>query len=231
MAITTESISYSHNGVTLNGILASDGTGKRPGVIVVHDWFGVGKQVEETAKRLAAQGYVALAADIYGEKPTTPEEAQRFAGMLRSDRELMRNRAKAAYDALKKRAGPIAIMGYCFGGGVALELARSGAPLAGTVSVHGNLDTPHPEDAKDIKARVLVLHGAADPHVPPEQVEAFRKEMEDAKVDWQLNMYGGAMHAFTNPKANNPEHGAAYQKEAAERAWRDLLTFLSEVFA
>jgi len=126
----------------------------------------------------------------------------------------------------------IAAIGYCFGGGVVLELARSGAPIAGVVSFHGNLDTPNPSDAKNIKAKILVLHGANDPYTSNDQLLAFMKEMRDAGVNWQLNIYGGAVHKFTNKDAgNDPSTGAAYNEQADRRSWQAMLSFFEEIFA
>jgi dienelactone hydrolase len=122
-------------------------------------------------------------------------------------------------------------MGYCFGGGVVLELARSGADIQGVVSFHGNLDTPYPESTKSIKPKVLILHGADDPHVPQEQVSAFQNEMRSARTDWQLNIYGNAVHAFTNPEAgSDPSKGAAYNKDADSRSWEAMKSFCREIF-
>jgi len=209
---------YRSEGAILEGFLAWDGSleGKRPGVIVVHEWNGINPQILERCRMLAKKGYVAFAADIYGKgiRPQTTEDSAKQAGIYRGDRPLMRRRINAAFDEIRKlpQVDPamIATMGYCFGGGVALEHARSGADIQGAVSFHGNLDTPDPGDAKNIRAKILVLHGAADPHVPMEQVMDFRREMEDGGVDWQLNMYGHAVHSFSNPNAGkDPSTGSA----------------------
>jgi dienelactone hydrolase len=147
----------------------------------------------------------------------------------------MRQRAKTGLDVLMSHKLTdimrVAAIGYCFGGGVVLELARSGADLNGVVSFHGNLDNPNPADTKNINTRVLVLHGAADPNVKMEQVIAFWKEMNGTTVDWQLNMYGGAVHAFTNPATgNDPKKGTAYNEKADSRSWEALKLFFSEIF-
>jgi len=147
----------------------------------------------------------------------------------------MRERAKAGFDALKKMknvdSSRIAAMGYCFGGGVVLELARSGADITGTVSFHGNYDTPNPDDAKTIKGRVLAIHGADDPNIPQASVTALQEEMRKAGVDYQIFIYGGAVHAFTDPSAgNDPSKGAAYNKNADERSWEDMRRFFKEIF-
>ena len=230
---------YSHKETVLEGFVAWDEEleGKRPGIIVVHEWNGINPQILERYRMLAELGYVAFAADIYGKgvRPSNREESARQAGIYRKDRVLMRERAKAALAEIKKlpQVYPdrIATIGYCFGGGVALEHARSGSDILGAVSFHGNLDTPDSKDAGNIKAKILVLHGAADPHVPMEQVMDFRKEMEDAGVDWQLIMYGHAVHSFTNPGAgDDPSMGSAYNADADRRSWEAMNLFFEEIF-
>jgi dienelactone hydrolase len=200
--------------------------------------MGMSPFARDRADALAKLGYIALAADVYGKgiRPKDANEAMTLVKTYKSDRPLLRARAKAALDALLAQsqtdASRVAAIGYCFGGTTVLELARSGAPLAGVVSFHGSLDTPTPEDAKNIKAKVLVLHGADDPHVPPDQLAAFEKEMTDAKVDWQLVKYSGAVHAFAVPTAgNDPSKGIAYNERAARRAWQAMKDFFAEIFA
>ncbi len=237
--IITKTIEYKDGSAVLEGYLAYDDSlpSPRPGVLVVHEWTGLGDYVKGRAEQLAKLGYVAFAVDIYGRgiRPQTAEEAAAQAGIYRADRPLMRRRITAGLDWLKQNKlvdpGRIAAIGYCFGGGVVLELARSGAAVAGVVSFHGNLDTPHPEDAGNIKAKVLVLHGADDPYVGPEKVTAFENEMREAGVDWQLNMYGGAVHSFTNPASgNDPSKGAAYNAVADRRSWEAMKQFFEEIF-
>jgi dienelactone hydrolase len=214
--IPTGTVEYVHGRTVLEGYLAEPpGTfGDLPAVLVVHAWKGIRDHERDWAERLARRGYVVLVADIYGKgvRPETREEAAKQAGKYRADRALLRSRARAGLERLKAhdRVDPerTAAIGFCFGGGAVLELARSGAELAGVVSLHGNLDTPDPDDAKSIVARVLVLHGAADPHVPAEQVRAFEA-----------------------PAAgDDPSRGAAYDEEAAGRAWEATLAFLRELF-
>ncbi len=207
-------------------------------MVVVHEWMGLNDYARRRAREVAALGYVALAADIYGKgiRAANAEEAAKLAGKYRSDPPLLRSRARAAFDALARNprvdSGKIFAMGYCFGGGTVLELARSGAPLAGVISFHGALATKNPADAKNIKCPVLALHGAADPFVPPSDVAAFQKEMADARVDWQMDLYGGAVHAFTNPDSgNDPTKGAAYDAKADARSWDAMRIFLAEVLA
>ncbi len=168
-------------------------------------------------------------------RPTTPEEAATQAGIYRKDRALMRARMQAGLDVL--RSSPlcdpkrVAAIGYCFGGMCVLELARSGADVAGVVSFHGGLDTPAPADAKHIKCKVLVLHGGDDPHVPRKDVEAFEDEMRAGGVDWQLVIYGGAVHGFTNSAAGSDKsRGVAYDAEADRRSWEAMKSFFAELF-
>jgi dienelactone hydrolase len=238
-AVKTKTIEHQHEGVVLEGFLAwpAEGEGKRPGVLVVHAWKGIGDHERETAKRLAALGYVAYACDVYGKgvRPKTNREAAAQAGKYRGDRKLFRARVKAGLDTLKAQANVdgkrTAAIGFCFGGGAVLELARSGADTKGVVSFHGNLDTPDPEDAKKATASILVLHGADDPHVPMEQVSNFIAEMRNAGVDWQFVAYGGAVHSFTHRSAgDDPSRGVAYDEKAATRSWTAMRAFFRELF-
>ncbi len=238
-AVKTETVDYQQNGTALQGTLAWDDAreGKRPGVLVVHDWMGEGESARQKAKDLAGLGYVALAVDIYGKgvRPKDRQEAAATAGIYRKDRNLMRARMRAALDTMRRnpRVDPdrIAAIGFCFGGGAVLELARSGADIEGVVSFHGSLDTPTPEDAKNVKAKVLVLHGADDPAAPLSQVMDLNKEMKEGGVDYQIVLYGHAVHSFTEPKAgNDPSTGSAYEPRADRRSWDAMQDFLSEVF-
>lgn len=235
----TESIEYRQGDTVLEGYLAYDdaSTRVRPGVLVVHEWWGLNDYAKKRAGQLAQLGYIAFAADIYGKgiRPKDPQEAGAVAGRFKNDRGLLRLRAGAALDILKnqKLTDPkrVAAIGYCFGGTAVLELARSGADVAGVVSFHGGLATPHPEDAKNIKGSVLVLHGADDPHVPPEEIAAFQDEMRKARIDWQMNIYAGAVHGFTNPATgNDPSKGAAYNEKADKRSWEAMKVFFDELF-
>lgn len=236
--LRTGVIEYRQGDTVLEGYLAYDSglKGPRPGVLVVHEWTGINAYVKRRVEQLAQLGYVALAADIYGRgvRPKTPEEAAKVAAVYRNDRALMRARAQAAVEMLRHQEGVdpkrIAAIGYCFGGTIVLELARSGADIAGVVSFHGGLDTPHPEDARNIKCKVLVLHGGDDPHVPIEQVTGFCQEMRKAGVDWQLIVYGGAVHSFTNPESgSDPSRGVAYSERADRRSWQAMRLFFDEI--
>src|SRR5437868_5500671 len=196
--IVTKTVEYKQGDTTLEGFVAYDNSVKtaRPGVLIVHQWKGLGDYEKMRAEMLAKMGYVAFACDIYGKgvRPSSMQEAAAQAGKYKGDRALLRKRVKAGLETLLKQQGVdskhVAAMGYCFGGTTALELARSGADVAGVVSFHGGLGTPTPEDAKNIKGKVLALHGADDPNVPPAEVAGFEKEMRDAKVDWELVAYG-----------------------------------------
>jgi dienelactone hydrolase len=239
--LVTKNVDYRQGDTILEGYLAYDDAlqGKRPGVLVVHEWTGINSYVKKRTEQLASLGYVAFAADIYGKgvRPATPELAGKEAAKYRGkDRGLIRARAAAGLAVLSGNphvdTARLAVIGYCFGGTAALELARSGANLQGTVSFHGGLDTPVPADALKIRGKVLVLHGADDPHVPPEQVAAFQQEMRLAKVDWQMVYYGGAVHSFTNPDSgNDPSKGAAYNAAADRRSWQAMKQFFAEIFA
>jgi dienelactone hydrolase len=237
--IETKTIEYKHGDLVLEGFLAypSDTSQKRPGVLVVHEWWGHNDYARMRAKQLAEMGYVAFALDMYGKDIITdnPEKAGEFAGQFYQDRQLMRDRAAAGLEVLKSQeftdSDKLAAIGFCFGGTTALELARSGADIEGVVSFHGGLNTPNPGDAKNIKASILVLHGADDPYVKTEEVLAFQDEMRQAGIDWQMHYYSGAVHSFTNPAAGNDNStGAAYNEKAAKRAWKDMQVFFKEIF-
>lgn len=238
-AIETQPLEYRQGDVRLVGYLAvpKDAAGPRPGILVVHEWKGLNDYAKHRAEQLAELGYVALAADIYGEGKivTDTKEASELSGSYKKDRALLRARAAAALAALKAQPqvnkAQIAAIGYCFGGTAVLELARSGAELNGVVSFHGGLNTPAPQDAKQIRAKVLALHGADDPYVPPDQVAAFEQEMRTGNVDWQLISYGGAVHGFTNPdNGDDNSKGAAYNADADARSWAAMQQFFAELF-
>jgi dienelactone hydrolase len=238
-AIQTRTVDYKEGSTVLEGTVVYDDAiaGKRPGVVVVHDWMGPSDFSRGRAVALAKLGYIALAADIYG-KSVRPKDMKEAAGAVekyKNDRPLMRARARAALDMLlvQPQTDPkrVAAMGYCFGGMTSLELARSGAPLLGVVSFHGGLNTPSPQDAAQIKCKVLALHGAADPLVPPQEVAAFEKEMDAGHVDWTLVKYSGAVHAFAVPGAgNDPSKGYAYNAVADRRSWQAMQDFFAEIF-
>lgn len=236
-AIVTEKVTYKEGDTELEGFIAYDDSNTKPkqAVVIIHDWMGPSEYTQMRAKQIAELGYVGFAADIYGTKvrPKNMDEAAKIAGEFRDgDRKLLRARAKAAYDYISKHKQvdkrKISAMGYCFGGTTALEMARSGLPLKGVISFHGGLSTPNPKDAKKIKSELLVLHGAVDPFVPAEEVQAFLKEMNDAKVNYEFTMYSGAVHGFTQKGAgNDPSKGFAYNAEADARSFEAMKDFLA----
>ncbi len=237
-AVKTEVVTYQEGNTTLEGYVAYDDavTGPRPGIVVVHQWMGLGDYEKKRAQMLAELGYVAFCADIYGKgvRASNPSDAGKLAGQYKGDRALLRKRVEAALAKLRTlpqvNGKKVAAIGYCFGGTTVLELARSGADVAGVVSFHGGLSTPTPEDAKNIKARVLALHGADDPFVPATEVDGFEKEMRDAAVDWQLVSYGGAVHSFTDWNATGAMKGAQYNASADKRSWEHMKSFFAEIF-
>lgn len=235
--IKTEFVTYKQGDATLRGFLAYDSsaTGKRPGVLIMHAYFGLTPFEEGVAKKLAQMGYVAFAADIYGATvhPQNPKEATAAMMPYIKDRAQWRARGEAALAVLaaNQNVDParIGVIGYCFGGGSALELARSGAPVLATVVFHGVLATPNPGDAKNIKGHILALQGGDDPVVPQKDVDAFEAEMRAANVDWQMVQYGGARHAYTLPSVgNNPGSPVAYNAEADRRSWLAMQDYFNE---
>ena len=234
--IKTETVVYKDGETILEGFLAYNPklSSLRPGILVVHQWMGLSDFEKAKARKLAEFGYVAFAVDIYGKgvRPKDRGEAGAQARKYRGNAALYRSRLAAAHKALiakvfvdKKRIGAI---GFCFGGTGVLELARSGAEVKGVVSFHGGLSTQSPVDARNIKGKVLVLHGGDDPLVPDKEVAAFMQEMRAAKVDWRFVAYGGAVHAFTDPKANVAV--AKYHPDAARRSWQAMREFFTEIF-
>ena len=237
--IKSETVEYKAGDVPFEGVLFYDDADSTPrrAVMVCHEWWGLNDYSKRRAEQLAQMGYVAFAVDVYGKgvQAKTMEEARRMATALRNDRATLRARINAALTTLKARKevnpAKIAVIGYCFGGTTALELARSGAEVVGVVSFHGGLATPTPQDAKNIKAKILVCHGADDPNVPMSEVNAFIDEMKAGKVNYQVNIYGGAVHTFTNPAAgNDPSTGSAYNEQADRRSWEEMKSFFAEIF-
>ena len=234
--IRSDPVEYKDGDTTLKGVVYYDAIKeKRPGVVVFPEWWGLNDYPKSRAEQLAKLGYVALAADIYGEGFVTddPKVAGQRAGQAKQAG--LRTRGKLALDQLRKheRVDPqnLAAIGYCFGGATVLELARAGEDLRGVVSFHGALDTQEPAKEGQVKAKILVLHGAADPFVPPQQLAAFEKEMKAAKADYRVIQYPDAQHAFTNPDVDKVDlDGAKYQKAADEQSWKDMRTFFAEIF-
>ncbi len=239
--LVEKAVAYHQGDTTLEGFHVYDDAveGERPGVLVIHQWKGLTDYEKMRSRQLAELGYNVFAADIYGQgiRPDTTEEAGKLAGKFKGDRELFRARLAAALDVLREdertTEGKIAAIGYCFGGTGVLELARSGADIAGVVSFHGGLDAAEGMTAEKggIPAKVLALHGAVDPYVPDAQVAAFKDEMEEAGADWQIHAYGGAVHSFTQKQAgDDPSQGAAYDAKADRRSWEAMKTFFAEIF-
>lgn len=234
-------VDYEIDGAPHQGMLVYDDATHeaRPGILMVPNWMGVTDNATKKAYRVAGSKYVVFVADMYGKdiRPENAQQAGKAATLVRSDRALMRKRVNAALEVFKAQADEVALdtsklaaIGFCFGGGAVLELARSGTKIGAVVSFHGNLDTPDPADAKAIKTPVLVLHGANDPYVPAEQVQAFEAEMRKAGVDWQLISYGGAVHSFTDPTANLAGQ-AEYHPVVAQRSFQAMHQLLDEVLA
>ncbi|QEG38754.1 dienelactone hydrolase family protein [Roseimaritima ulvae] len=236
--IQTKQVIYQDGDVTLEGFVAwnTEHT-QAPGILVVHQWMGLTDYEKGRCKQLAELGYVAFALDIYGQgvRPDNRQAAAKTAGIYKSDRELYRRRLNLGLEQLRKQPNvypqTFAAIGYCFGGTGVLELARSGADIEGVVSFHGGLDSPSPEDGKNIRAKVLLCHGADDPFVPAKDIEAFKAELNAAEVDWQMNIYSGAVHSFTQPMAGNDNSaGAAYNEKADKRSWTAMQAFFNELF-
>ncbi len=238
--VVGERVVYRQGSEELEGYLAYDDKVQtpRPGILVIHEWTGIGPYVEGRCRRLAELGYIAFAPDMYGKgiRPQDPAEAGEWSGKFKKDRPLTRSRAFAGLEVLQKHPftdpSRIAVIGYCFGGMVALELGRGGADVKGIVSFHGVLGTPNKEDARNIKGRVLVLHGGSDPHVSDAQVKEFEDEMRAARVPWKIVVYGAAVHSFTNPDSgDDPSKGVAYNAEADRESWDEMQRFLDAIFA
>jgi dienelactone hydrolase len=234
-AVKMEPVDYKEGTTTLKGQLAYDDAAKdkRPGILVVHEWWGLNEYAKRRARMLAEAGYVALAVDMFGDGKSTdhPDEAGAWASAVRANAKTGMDRFMAGYNVLKadKRvdAAHISAIGYCFGGGVALSAALAGAPLDAVVSFHGALPTD-PATGK-VTARILVCHGAADGLITPEQVAGFQKVATDAGADWELIEFAGAKHSFTNPDADS--HGIpalSYNEKADKRSWQAMLSFLAE---
>jgi dienelactone hydrolase len=239
MMIKSEKIEYHDGDVLLEGYYAYDDKirEKRPAVLIAHDWSGKNEFACKKADKLAELGYLGFALDMYGKGKigNTKDEKVALITPFMQDRASLQKRILAAFNTVKKldkvASSMIGAMGFCFGGLCVLDLARSGAEVKGVVSFHGLLNAPNNLANPHITAKVLALHGFDDPMVTPDQVVAFGQEMTHAKVDWQLDIYGNTMHAFTNPQANDPGFGTVYNKQADTRSWIAMKEFFKEVFA
>ncbi|MDF1836286.1 MAG: dienelactone hydrolase family protein [Planctomycetota bacterium] len=235
MAIQTRLIEYTHDGTLLEGCLAWDdsATETRPGILVSHAWGGRNPFTTEKAKALAEQGYVAFALDLYGKGVlgTSKEENEALLQPHLDNRVRLQDRLNTCLQVLRDQsevdAAKTAIIGYCFGGLCAMDLARSGADILGAISMHG-LPFP-PEVTHPIMAKMLICHGWDDPMADPESMVELAQELSEAGADWQLHAYGGRMHAFTNPEANDPDFGTVYDADADRRSWQAATNFLAEV--
>ena len=241
-AMVAKDIRYQVGGKEMQSVLVYDDAVKtlRPGLVMAPDWLGMTDDNVAIAKKMAGKDYVILVADVYGVemRPKTPDDAGKATKTMYDHRSDLRARINAALDELKKQAGKAPLdgkhwgaFGFCFGGATVLDLARSGADVAGVVSFHGNLKTDDPSMAKNIKGKVLAMHGADDTFVSPEDVANFEKEMRDAKVDWQLVSFGGAVHCFAIPTADNTVPGCLYNERAAKRGYALMHGFLDDAFA
>lgn len=222
-----KNIRYSDGEQVLTGLLNADAGEGAPGVLILPAWMGIDDEATQAAVQLSKEGYITFVADIYGDgnKPATAAEAGQQAGKYKQDYQAYQNRIRLALEQLVKvGASPrrLAVMGYCFGGTGALEAARAGLEVQGVISVHGNLGKGSRPDAA-LTTKILVLHGAADPHVSEQEITNFRKEVETAHADWQMIYYADAKHAFTNPAS------ADFEPLAAQRSWKHLLVFLEEI--
>jgi len=238
-----EAVEYTSGGVTLKGYLACDRSmkGKRPGVLVVHEWWGHNEYARKRAEMLARLGYTALAVDMYGEgkQAEHPEEAGKFAKEISGNTDMKTARFMAALDLLKKQESVdpsrIAAIGYCFGGAVVLDMARSGMDLKGVVSFHGGLTTNNPAKTGAVKAKILVCHGEADTFITADQISAFKKEMSDAGADMTFLTYKDAIHSFTNPEADSYAKKfnipVGYNADADKKSWEDMKKFLESIFS
>lgn len=238
MAIITTTINYLDDEKPLEAFIAYDDSisGQRPAVLIGHAWAGRNGFVEEKAVKLAEMGYLGFALDMYGKDVLggSIEENSRLMQPFIDDRAMLKKRILAALYAIRVLPWTddkkIAAIGYCFGGLCVLDLARSGADIAGVVSFHGLLGAPDQAVREVIKAKLLVLHGHDDPMAPPEQVQALQNELTEAGADWQIYNYGHTLHAFTNPEANDPDFGTVYQPLSDARSWQSMSNFLDEIF-
>lgn len=241
-SIVTKEVSYSSDSVTLKGFLAYNENQKdvRPGVIVVHEWWGHNQYARKRAKMLAELGYIALAVDMYGDgkQANHPDDAGKFAMAIMQNMPTAKARFNAGLNFLKEQPqtdkSKLAAIGYCFGGGIVLRMAVGGEDLKGVVSFHGSLPTDSVENPKQIKAKLLVCNGEADKFVPVEQIDAFKKAMVDAGINFKFVNYPGAVHSFTNPDADSLGKKfnlpLAYNKQADEQSWLEMQKFFKEIF-
>jgi dienelactone hydrolase len=238
-ALVEKTLQYKHEGATLGGFLVYDDAqgGPRPGVLVVHEWWGLNDYTKGRARQLARMGYVAFAVDMYGGGKVTrdPKEAEAWSSEVSAKPGFLAARSKAGLEVLRQQAQTdkkrVAAIGFCFGGMTVLELAYSGEPLNGTVTFHGGPMPPDDKQVKKIKSPILILHGAKDTFVKPEDVAKTEKSLDAGKVDWYMVTYANAVHAFTNPDADRYKiPGVGYNEKAAKRSWDEMQRFFQEQF-
>ena len=235
--LQTKKIEYVEGGVTFEGYYAYDDStlGKKPAVLVFHDWSGRNNFACQKAEKLVELGYMGFAVDMFGKGKlgVTNEEKMELITPLMNDRALIQRRVLAAFDTVRQlenvNTAKMGAIGFCFGGLCALDLARSGAELKGVVSFHGLLSPPETLPSKTISAKILVLHGHDDPMVPPKQVSEFENVMDEKKVDWQIHIYSQTKHAFMNPQAHDDKLGTVYNKTTEKRAWMAMENFFGEI--
>jgi dienelactone hydrolase len=230
-AVVTKVVEYEHDGTKLKGFLAYDDatTEKRPGVLVVHEWWGLNDYARERCKQLAALGYAAFAIDMYGDGKTVdhPDDARKMATAVRENVKTWRERAEAGLKVFKLQtpvdSTKIAAIGYCFGGSTCLQLAYSGVDLKAVATFHAALPTPTPEEARAIKPKLYIAHGADDPFVAAAAVTAFKEALKEGKVDFTLDSFPGVVHSFTVPEADKKNiKGMKYDKDADEKSWKQM---------
>jgi dienelactone hydrolase len=238
-AIQTKTISYKQGNQEFKGFLAWDdaSSDKRPGVLVVHEWWGLNDYARDRAKQLASEGYIAFAADMYGDGKTTkhPDEAKQMATTVRQNADEWGKRAVAALDVLKSQpqcdTSKLAAIGYCFGGSTALQLAFSGADIDAVASFHGALPVPSADQVKNTKATILICHGAQDSFIPEKTIQEFRAALDAGGADWEMDYYAGAEHSFTVKSADSLGiKGMKYDAEADKRSWARMQSLLKEKF-
>jgi dienelactone hydrolase len=238
-AVQMKEVTYQDGDQQLRGYLAWDDAikGKRPGVMVVHEWWGLNDYAKKRARMLAEEGYVAFAADMYGADRVTThaDDAKGWMTQIVSNQDAWQKRAMLGLEQLKKSphvdGSKMAAIGYCFGGATVMQMTYAGADLDGVVSFHGSLPPASPEQAANIKSRVLIAHGDADPFIPADRIVKFKEALSNANVDWEMNVYANTKHGFTNPGAGDFGMDAlAYNKAADERSWARMKAFFDEIF-
>ena len=238
--VVTQSVAYTHDGVSLEGYLAFDDavSGKMPGILVVHEWWGLNDYARARAEKLARMGYVAFALDMYGKGKSTehPDQAAAWMKAVNANMDLWLKRAMAGLDVLKQQSrvdsNRLAAIGYCFGGATVQVLAYGGADLKGVVSFHGSLIPPSAEQAARTRAKILICHGAQDPMNKPEAMTTYVNAVNASSIDWQMIAYGGTRHSFTNPDADKRGMAAlAYNPLADRRSWQHMSFFFDEVLS